>query len=835
MTSGPKRTYLICNAHLDPVWLWEWEEGAAAALSTFRMAAHLCRKYKNFVFNHNEVILYEWIKEYEPALFRQIQRLVREKKWHIMGGWYLQPDCNMPSGEALIRQILIGKNYFRKYFGVEPTTAINFDSFGHGCGLPQILVKSGYDSYLFCRPFASRLKLPSDQFIWVGCDGSEVLATRINDGYNSPLGKARQKIEKIIKKKKSPNPNVVLWGVGNHGGGPSEQDVKDINAFASIQPNYGLAHSIPESYFKNLAKKKKLLPSFKEGLNPCMAGCYSSMARIKQKYRHLENELFLLEKMASVAWVRNLMSFPQRQLDEAARALLTTQFHDILPGSSIRAVEEASLRLMDHALEILSRLKARAFFALARGQKKANKDEIPVLVFNPHPFKVCQIVECEFNLADFNNKGTFTQVRVFAGNQLLASQVEKESSNLSADWRKLVAFWAELKPNCMNRFDCAVQEIDKKPAPVLQASNNHILFKTSEIEASVNTKTGSLDSYRINGFNMIGPGSFEPLVIADSPDSWGSDVDSFRKVAGKFVLANRAEGTKISGVQTRVLDSVRIIEDGPVRSVIEVVLIYEKSYICQYYKLPKFGTEIEIETRVHWNQKDQMLKLSVPVPSGFKKCIGQVACGVCELPADGDEAVSQKWLAVISTAQSRALTFINDGIYASDFSRGGLKLTLLRSPVYSGAYSAPPKNNEPFVHQDRYTPRMDQGQHIFHFWLNGGALNERLTAIDREALVKNEKPFALSFFPSGRGRCPSPLTILGDNAVQISTTKRAMESDHLIVRLFEPTGKARRCALELPCLSKQIRLKLLGFEIKTLKINIKTGTWTEVNLLEREV
>jgi alpha-mannosidase len=187
------------------------------------------------------------------------------------------------------------------------------------------------------------------------------------------------------------------------------------------------------------------------------------------------------------------------------------------------------------------------------------------------------------------------------------------------------------------------------------------------------------------------------------------------------------------------------------------------------------------------------------------------------------------------SAQSRALTFINDGIYASDFSRSGLKLTLLRSPVYSGAYSAPPQNNEPFVHQDRYTPRMDQGEHVFHFWLNGGDQNERLTVIDREALVKNEKPFALSFFPSGRGRSPGPLTVLGDNAVQISTTKRAQESDHLIVRLFEPTGKSRKCTLELPFISKRIRLQFAGFEIKTLKINIRTGTCTEVNLLEREV
>ena len=124
-----KRVHLICNAHLDPVWQWEWEEGVAAAVSTFRTAADLCEEFDGFIFNHNEAVLYAWVEEYEPELFRRIQRLVKEGKWHIMGGWYLQPDCNMPSGESFVRQILIGKSYFREKFGVEPSTAINFDPF----------------------------------------------------------------------------------------------------------------------------------------------------------------------------------------------------------------------------------------------------------------------------------------------------------------------------------------------------------------------------------------------------------------------------------------------------------------------------------------------------------------------------------------------------------------------------------------------------------------------------------------------------------------------------------------------------------------------------------
>ena len=145
--------YLICNAHIDPVWQWEWEEGAAETISTFRTAADLCEEFDGFVFNHNEAMLYRWIEEYEPQLFSRIQRLVQEGRWHIMGGWYLQPDCNMLSGESHIRQIESGLRYFKEKFGAWPKTAIGFDAFGHTRGLVQILKKSGIVSAFAGRYF----------------------------------------------------------------------------------------------------------------------------------------------------------------------------------------------------------------------------------------------------------------------------------------------------------------------------------------------------------------------------------------------------------------------------------------------------------------------------------------------------------------------------------------------------------------------------------------------------------------------------------------------------------------------------------------------------------
>ena len=138
-----KKIHLVCNAHLDPVWLWPWNEGAAEAISTFRTAADFCEKYDGLVFCHNESLLYEWVEEYEPHLFERIKKLVKKGSWKIMGGWYLQPDCNIPSGESFIRQIKTGRDYFSEKFGVKPETAVNFDPFGHTRGLVQILKKTG--------------------------------------------------------------------------------------------------------------------------------------------------------------------------------------------------------------------------------------------------------------------------------------------------------------------------------------------------------------------------------------------------------------------------------------------------------------------------------------------------------------------------------------------------------------------------------------------------------------------------------------------------------------------------------------------------------------------
>jgi alpha-mannosidase len=438
--NAPRRLVLVCNSHIDPVWLWPWAEGLAATLATFRSAATLCEDVHGFVFCHNEALLYEWVEQYEPALFERVRRLVREGRWHVMGGWYLQPDCNLPSGESFVRQVLVGRRYFRNAFGVEPRVAVNLDPFGHSRGLVQILVRAGYTGYLFCRPDRRFLDLPSSDFLWVGYDGSTLAAHRADAHYNSTCGQARAKVDGWLADHPDDPDGLLLWGVGNHGGGPSRGDLKDLDALMADQPGRGVRHGTPEDYFDALAARAASLPRVGADLNPWAPGCYTSMATVKRAHRRLEARLFGAERMLAHAAVAGLMPWPATALAEALRDLLFCQFHDILPGSSVAEVETQALQRLAHGLDIVDRLRARAFFALLSGEAPAADGEYPVFVYNPHPFAVTGCVTCEFQPPEPNtDPAVFLQpVVADADGTVRASQLEKESCNIQADQRKRV-------------------------------------------------------------------------------------------------------------------------------------------------------------------------------------------------------------------------------------------------------------------------------------------------------------------------------------------------------------------------------------------------------------
>jgi alpha-mannosidase len=405
--------------------------------------------------------------------------------------------------------------------------------------------------------------------------------------------------------------------------------------------------------------------------------------------------------------------------------------------------------------------------------------------------------------------------------------VEHELSNLYVDWRKRVVFRALLAPYQMNRFDCRVEFLPGKKDPDVPQTDEYLKFETDKLRVEINKGTGLIDVFRVGGKDMLRPGAFKPLVVSHNPDPWGMRYTKFREVAGTFTLLTPEKSAEISGIEAGSISPVRVIEDGDVRTVVEATFGFNDSYLIQRYYLPKKGADMDVETRVFWNEKDRMLKLSLPLPSGTEKFLGQVAYGIQELSMDGTESVAQKWVAAISADHS-ALTVLNNGTYACDFKHDELRLSLVRSP----AYSALTDGESDFVPQDRFSPRIDQGERLFRFRVSAGQEDDRLARVDREALVFNEKPMAVSFFPSGQQERSGMFLELADEVVQVTAVKKSQSGEDLVVRLFEPTGGDRTTRLRIPSMELDEEIPMKGFEIKTLLVSPENGNLTESDLLE---
>ncbi len=801
---------MICNAHLDPVWLWQRPEGIAEAISTFRVAADFCEEFDGFVFNHNESVLYEWVEENEPELFERIQRLVKEGKWRIMGGWYLQPDCVMPCGESFVRQIETGINYFTEKFGVRPLTAINFDPFGHSRGLVQIMKKSGYESYVFMRP--SGFDCEHD-FIWKGFDGSEILAHKMNMGYNSGKGKIQAKLERALEREYGDDGiNMMFWGIGNHGGGPSREDLMTISDFMKANPEKGFRHSWCEKYFDRIDKSK--LETVEESLNYTMVGCYTSMVRIKQAHRRLENDLAVCEKMLALSGV----SYDKTELEKAVKALLFCEFHDILPGSSIRAVEEDSLRLLSYGSEIADKYRTKAFFKLCEGQPKAKEGEIPVLVFNPHPYKIVQDVEVEFQLQDQNwneNEVTIVTVRDSKGNYL-PSQNEKEACTFSLDWRKRVCFRAELEPMSINRFDCElhVENYPKRKIAPCTETAEHFTFDNGKMQVLISKKTGLIDKYCVDGIDRLNPESAKITVYNDNEDPWGMRTDSFSGRIGEFSLLSDGKANAFNGYPDETLANVRVIENGDVRLKIQATFGYSDSFAVVTYTIPKNGCYVDMKIRMLSNDSGRFYKLSFDTALDSPEFIGQTAFGTEKLRTEGEEAVYQKWCGVFEKAN--ALAVINKGTYGGSVDGNIFNISLLRTPVNS----AHPIADRPLADSDRSHDRIDIGEREFEYRITADTAH-----LDMQAELFNQPVIALSFFPSGTKEKKETAVEISNPDVILS--RFCENGGGIRIRLFNSSDRQTETDFRIE--NNVFSVSFGVFEVKTF--NYENGVLTETDMI----
>lgn len=789
------------------------------ALSTFRVAAKFCEEFDGFVFNHNEAILYEWVRDAEPELFAKILDLIKRGRWHVMGGWYLQPDCNMPSGEAFLRQIQRGREFFKNEMNCMPETAINFDPFGHSRGLVQIMAKSGYKGYVFCRPGQDTRELEADEFVWKGYDGSEVIAVRVGLHYNSAHGQAVNKLKEQIKRYGDREHSLMLWGIGNHGGGPSRRDLNELADYLKADSELRVKHSTPDEYVRLLEKKKPELPRLEDDINPWGVGCYTSMSRIKQKYRELENMLFSTEKICSMASLAGGIKWPEVELREAERDMLFAQFHDILPGSGSPAVEKDSLRLMEHGLEILSRQRARAVLAMAKNSGPVREGEVPVFVTNPHPWKVKCNLDFEAVLPIQHEKRQWRDIEVRLGRKKLPSQVEQEQTYLPSDWVKRVVTEVTLPPMSVVRLDLR----DCKPADKPKLKNYHkgncLVIPCNGHEVAFNLKTGLLDSFKIKGREYLKKNACCPVLVEDDIDPWGSLINAYRGKEHPFRLMTQREAVEYSGAKDA--KPIAVIEDGEVRTVVETLFRLDSSVVVMRISIAKNLPQIDVAGSVFWNHRESLLKLSIPTSLEDGEYLGQSAFGVEPLHRDGRECVSLQY-GMLSEKKGRALAIIDDGIYGSDCKKGRVRLSVLRSPAYSSLPMT--EGGLEIMPQDRYTPRIDMGRREFNFRLTAGDAAGLRRGLDRLAMEYNESPWSLPWCPPGTGKgMPKPLMEIKGGGIVCSAYTKSRNGKDSIVRLFNPSDKKQNCKLRLASNTKEHKLHFIPCEVKTFQIN-QTGS-----------
>lgn len=796
-----KELHLICNAHIDPVWQWDWQEAVGVTLSTFATAADLCEEYPSFIFNHNEALLYQWVEANDPELFRRIQRLVREGRWHIMGGWYLQPDCNLPDGESMIRQITAGRIYFREKFGVEPQVAASLDAFGHSRGLVQILRQAGYTGYVMMR---GDEELPP-AFRWQGYAGSEIPAVRLLTCYNTPLGKSADCIRDYIRSMPDEEIHFRFWGVGNHGGGPSRKDLDDLTILQQGMKTH-LLHSTPEAYFRTLHPEQ--LPIRAGELGPVFVGCYTSMIRLKRLNRRLEGVLYTAEAAALLALQQKGAAYPKDKLDTAQQALLFCQFHDILAGTCTESAEESAVQRQHTGLQLAEECLYSSMYFLCRDEPSARPGETPLFVFQPLPASVPTYVECEFMLPDQNWDEEEMNVAVWCDGTEIPSQVLKEESNINLDWRKRIGFLASLRPMGITRFDLKLYKQKPPLRRVWKPVEELVSIETEWGGVTLRGTDGSMACLRRDGHALAADGFARLWSYTDTADPWsmqqtelGSDPQPFTLLAGKELAA-------FSGCTGGDIQALQIVEEGTVLTRVQMLLGCGSTRACVQFTVFRQQPWVDLEIRLYGLEPNKLCRLALPLAGNGWTFLGQDIAGVKVLCTERQEQVVQQWAAVTDSGGIR-LGIVNDGIGGVCIRDGQLFLTLQRTP----AYAAHPLPGRPLFAEQQFRPHMDRGLRIARFRLLPGPLTEE--ELDRQAQSWNTPPVVTPLFPRGNGGERTAMTVDG---ARLMAFRPALDGDGYILRLLRNRPDAGEVMVDWPAGGLHLRIKLDGYQIQTVRV-----------------
>ena len=404
------RLLMIGNAHIDPMWIWAWDEGMHEVIQTFRAAADRLEEDPDLTFTASSASYYRWVMETSPELFARIRVLVADGRWIVTGSQWVEPDCNLAAGESVCRQLLYGQRFLAEHLGVTARIGYNVDSFGHAGSLPQLLAAAGIGAYVFMRPGPDEKDLPSPAFRWRGTDGTELPAYRIPIDYSTPSWAEEKALrtraaELLARSGELGIPLMGFFGVGDHGGGPTRLAMATVHALAA-EDGGAVAFGDPAAYFEILEGSPGLLdalPVVEGELQWHAVGCYSVHADLKLANTRAEDALVAAEAFTEMCRLLT-GDAPDVRLELAAawEGVLFAQFHDALGGTCTDGATEAVRALLVSGAARAEQLAVRALHRLAEqvdtwfdGAEAGEGIEsavtglpVPMLVCNPHSWAV---------------------------------------------------------------------------------------------------------------------------------------------------------------------------------------------------------------------------------------------------------------------------------------------------------------------------------------------------------------------------------------------------------------------------------------------------------------
>jgi alpha-mannosidase len=801
----------VGNSHIDMAWLWPWTETVEVIRDTFGTALELMREYPEFKFTASTAQAYEWIEEKYPAMFQEIQQRVKEGRWEVIGGMWVEPDLNMPDGESLVRQILYGKRYFQQKFGININIGWNPDSFGYNWQLPQIYKRSGIDYFVTQKLlWASEFtKFPYRLFWWQAPDGSRVL-TYFPSEYANPIDPVKMARDAATYgamlwkwdggTNSAPQASLemmYLYGVGDHGGGPTRQDLDTAVRWQQggvVYPQ--IKFSTADQYFADLQKNGNELriPTWDGELYfQYHRGVQTTQAEEKKGNR--KNEVLILEaeKLAAIATMFGA-AYPQQELDDAWKKILFNQFHDILPGSGIHINYVDAARKYADTERVNRDIIQGAMQDLA---SSVNSPGVSVLVFNPLSWTRTDEVEVE---AQFPAPVSEIGVIDVDGKQLLAESVSMDAQTNRVRMRILAQDVPAMGYKLI-RLEPMPKLASNSPQPPLAATSNSL--ENDFIRLVVDPKSGCITSLfdkRSHAETLASPVQSEGSPAA-SPDGLpcGNLLQAFVDKPAKWDAWNIDADFVKQHWDLMQADAVELREHTPLRAVIRVRHHFQNSSFVQDITMYAGVPRVDVRMQADWHEKHILLKVAFPVSARNDKATFEIPYGTVQRPTTRRipeeqaqfEVPALRW-ADLSDA-SHGFSLLNDSKYGYDAKDNVLRLSLLRSPTFPD-------------------PEADQGMHEFTYSLypHSGTWKESMTIQQGYEL---NYPLLAVATTQHAGVLPAMRSFFApaENNVVITAVKKSVDDNSVIIRYYEWAGSKGTIHIKLP--------------------QPATGAW-EVNLME---